>query len=194
MTHIENIPHIIKYGLTHHSSKNGNKNYRSIGDVSIISTRKNFKMPNGESLSDYIPFYFGRRTPMLYVIQNGYNNTIKVRPNEIIYCATTIQKIIDANIDYVYTDGHACDGFTEFYSPNDMTKINEQIDFEALVARYWTESRDLKRKKEAEFLIKQDLEYENIVAFGTYDSTAKQKLVKLGIDSEKIIIANKHYF
>ena len=151
-------------------------------------------MSNGESLNDYIPFYFGRRTPMLYVIQNGYNNTMRLRPNEIIYCATTIQKIIDANIDYIYTDGHASSQLTKFYFPSDITKINKQIDFKALRAIYWTESRDLKRKKEAEFLIKQDLEYENIVAFGTYDSTAKQKLVKLGIDSEKICIANKHYF
>lgn len=194
MTHIENVPHIIKYGINHHSSKNPNNNYKAIGDVSMISARGKYKMPNDESPNDYIPFYFGRRTPVLYVIQNGFNNTEKVHPNEIIYCATTIQKIIDANIDYIYTDGHACDRFTKFYSPSDVTKIKEQIDFKAVKAKYWTEYRDLKRKKEAEFLIKQDLEYKNIVAFGTYDLIAKQKLIDLGIDSEKITVAKQHYF
>lgn len=31
MTHIENIPHILKYGITHPESKFTNKNYIGIG-------------------------------------------------------------------------------------------------------------------------------------------------------------------
>ncbi len=33
MTHIDNIPHILKYGITHKNSKNANPHYKAIGDV-----------------------------------------------------------------------------------------------------------------------------------------------------------------
>ena len=39
MTHIMNIAHILKYGITHKNSRNANGNYKDIGDVSLISTR-----------------------------------------------------------------------------------------------------------------------------------------------------------
>lgn len=68
MTHIENIPHIIENGITRKESDKTNRTYVSIGDNSLISTRDRFPIPNGYLLGDYIPFYLGLRTPMLYVI------------------------------------------------------------------------------------------------------------------------------
>ena len=45
MTHIENIPHILQYGITHRDSPNKNFNYQVIGDSSLIHTRNNFQFP-----------------------------------------------------------------------------------------------------------------------------------------------------
>ena len=131
MTHIENIPHIIEHGITHRESENSNKNYKTIGDNSLISTRDKFTIPNGDLLGDFIPFYLGLRTPMLYVIQNGYNGVKALHPSKIVYCVSSIQRIIDTEIDFAYTDGHATDSFTKFYFPNDINEIDNQIDFEA---------------------------------------------------------------
>ncbi|MDR3237911.1 MAG: DUF4433 domain-containing protein, partial [Spirochaetia bacterium] len=36
MTHIQNIPHILKYGITHRRSQYANLDYVSIGDVRLI--------------------------------------------------------------------------------------------------------------------------------------------------------------
>ena len=41
ITHIENIPHILKYGITHKNSVNFNQNYKAIGDSSLIDIRNN---------------------------------------------------------------------------------------------------------------------------------------------------------
>lgn len=82
MTHIMNIAHILKYGITHKNSRNAKGNYKDIGDVSLISTRADRTVivdngiagnPDGESivLGEFIPFYFGVKMPMLYVVQNG---------------------------------------------------------------------------------------------------------------------------
>jgi hypothetical protein len=74
MTHVDNIPHILEFGITHRNSENANPNYVSIGDRSLIDNRNSKKVNfDTESiiLGDFIPFYFGIRTPMLYVIQKG---------------------------------------------------------------------------------------------------------------------------
>lgn len=95
MTHIENIPHVLQYGITHSQSANANPAYVPIGDSSLISTRSGFVLANGRRLGDYIPFYFGVRTPMLYVIQKGFNGVVTTPPADIVYWVTTMQKIID---------------------------------------------------------------------------------------------------
>jgi hypothetical protein len=55
MTHIDNISHILQYGITHKASPNANPHFVSIGDRSLISTRNSFKLDNGKSISEYIP-------------------------------------------------------------------------------------------------------------------------------------------
>ena len=42
MTHIDNIPHILQYGITHSDSINANPDFVPIGDNSLINTRKIF--------------------------------------------------------------------------------------------------------------------------------------------------------
>ncbi|MDR0738503.1 MAG: DUF4433 domain-containing protein, partial [Prevotellaceae bacterium] len=123
MTHIENIPHILKYGITHKSSPNANPDYVTIGDVSLIGTRatKQVKINNGNraqsfgtiTLGDFIPFYFGVRMPMLYVIQHGGNCIEKATPKEdIIYVVCKLSDVAESGSTYYFSDGHATDAFT----------------------------------------------------------------------------------
>ena len=85
ITHLENIPHILEYGITHISSPNCNPVSVPLGDGSLINTRSAFAMTNGKRLGDYIPFYFGYRMPMLYVILKGFNGVKAVAPKDIVY-------------------------------------------------------------------------------------------------------------
>ena len=196
MTHIENIDHILKFGITHKNSQNNNPVYYSIGDSSLISTRNSFTLENGLKLGDYIPFYFGLRTPMLYVIQKGYNGVSLTSPEEIVYCVTNLHRLISSSIDFIYCDGHATDGFTNFYSAKDISKVEEQIDFEATNARYWNNENDLdfKRRKEAELLIANDLPPEHVIGFITYKESAKTKLLEKGVDENMVVVKPNYYF
>jgi len=106
MTHIENLPHIIEHGITHINSSNANKNYTPIGDSSLINTRNNIELNNKKRLGEYIPFYFGTRTPMLFVVQKGFNGVNAIAPEKIVYCVTSVKKMIELPIDYIFTDGH----------------------------------------------------------------------------------------
>ncbi|MDY7396215.1 DUF4433 domain-containing protein [Aureibaculum sp. 2210JD6-5] len=195
MTHIQNIPHIHVNGITHKDSKNANNVYKSIGDSTLISTRNNFIMPNGRTLGEYIPFYFGYRTPMLYVIQNGFNGVSSVKAENIVYCVSSIQKIIDAGLDFSFTDGHATDGFSNFYFAKDIKNISDNIDFEAINAKYWKKEGDLdfKRRKEAEFLILDDIVNDLILGYIVSNKKAKDLLLSFGVNN-KIAIKPDYYF
>ncbi len=197
MTHIENVPHILQYGLTHVSSVNANKSYKAIGDDSIISTRNNIEIPNGKKLGNYIPFYFGSRMPMLYVIQKGYNGVPVTPAQDIVYCISSVQKIVDHKLPFVFANGHAVAvGLTDFYEEKDLVNIDEILDKKAIDAKYWRniEDTDLKRRKEAEFLVETDIPTTAIIGWVVYNEEAKKRLLELGIPQEMIYIKPDAYF
>jgi len=196
MTHIENLPHVLRFGITHTASVNSNPDFVPIGDSNIIATRNNFILNNGRRLGEYIPFYFGTRTPMLYVVQNGFNMVVPTPPENIVYCVSSVQKIIDLQLDYVFTDGHAIDGFTTQYSMAEIQSIETIIDWKAVRARYWRSDidLDLKRRKEAEFLVLGDISIDAILGFLVFNESAKHKAITYGANAANVLIKPEFYF
>lgn len=196
MTHIENIPHIFQYGITHADSPNANPGYIPIGDCSLISSRNDFIVPGGRTLGEYIPFYFGICMPMLYVIQKGFN-AVKTTPAEdIVYCITSVQQIVNHQLNFVFTDGHAVDSFSSFYSLPDIDNIENYIDQNAIGRQFWKDENDLdlKRRKEAELLIGNDIPSTAILGFAVYNESAKNSLIGFGIAADKVIVKKGFYF
>ncbi len=196
MTHIENIPHILKNGITHSKSTNANSNFQPIGDVSLIATRNDFLLNNGRHIGEYIPFYFGVRTPMLYVVQNGFNMVAPTSAENIIYCVSSVQRIIDLELDFVFTDGHAVDRFSSQYTAADIQNIEEVLDKKAINAKYWIDESDLdiKRRKEAEFLVLGDIKKEAILGYLTYNENAKNRVINFGANAANVHIKLEYYF
>jgi hypothetical protein len=196
MTHIENIPHILENGITHANSANSNPNYMPIGDATLISTRSTKEIPDGRLLGDFIPFYFGVRTPMLFVVQNGFNAVARTNAEDIVYLVTSVQSVVESNLDFVFTNGHAVDGLTEFFPPSEIENVKKIVDFQATSVKYWTGTpdTDLRRKKEAEFLVEADLPVKVIKGYVVYNEEAKEKLLALGIHERKVIIKKNFYF
>ncbi|WP_460971565.1 DUF4433 domain-containing protein [Spirosoma migulaei] len=199
MTHIENTPHTLKYGITHKSSSNANPNFITIGDLSLIDTRNNkqVKVDNGNfldlnapkiMLGSFIPFYFCVRMPMLYVMQNGGNFAEKATPpQDIIYLACSLINIINSKITYYFSDGHATDNLTSFYDKTKIHDLPSIIDWNSIKSSYWggQENLNIKRKKQAEFLTSRDLDPELIIGFGCYNNEAKQKLISMALKVKK---------
>lgn len=196
MTHIENIPHLLTHGITHAQSANANHGYVPIGDSSLISTRNSFVLANGKNLGDYIPFYFGVRTPMLFVMQKGFNWVAATPAQDIVYCVSSVQKILDHQLDFVFTDGHAVDGFTTQYNKDDISEIDKLLDWQAINAKFWKSETDLdlKRRKEAEFLVLQDVPLGAILGYVVYNEEAKNKLIQWGVPEKHVHIKSQYYF
>lgn len=201
MTHIENIPHILRNGIVHRSSPNRNPNFVSIGDRMLIDfrTRKTVNVANHSLvLGDFIPFYFGVRMPMLYVIQRGGNCVEKARKaEEIVYVAVPLKKIVDSNLLYYFSDGHATESFTTFYDRTSINDLPSIIDWNAVKSKYWSGdgvSTDIKWRKQAEFLVKQDLSPVYLVGFVCYNDKAKNQLVSYGVEEQKIKVFPNAYY
>ena len=141
MIHIKNIMHILKYGITHKNSPNSNPDYISIGDKSMIDTRvkKSVNISNGNRsgpqetimLGNFIPFYFGTRMPMLYVIQHGGNSVEKATPpQDIVYVVCKLSDIIGSGVTFYFSDGHALDHFSSFYNSSKVNELPNIVDSE----------------------------------------------------------------
>ena len=208
MVHVQNIPHILLNGITKKDSPNSNPNFRSIGDLSLIDTRstKMVRVDNGDyaidnpeviCLGDFIPFYFGIRMPMLYVMQNGGNFVEQATPPEnIVYLACSLTKIIETNMGYYFSDGHGTDNLTSFYEKEKITSLSEIVDWNCVRAIFWggQENLNIKRKKQAEFLASTDVPPECILGFVCYNQAAKDRLLEMGIPNEKIKIRPSAYY
>ncbi len=196
MTYIDNMPHILQHGITHKTSNNANPNFKSLGDTSIISKRNEFELNNGKKLGDYIPFYFAARMPMLYVIQNGYCGVKQESAEDIVYCVSSVQKIIDNQLDFIFTDGHAIECLTTQYCSDQITKIETLIDWNAVKAKYWKDDNDLdlKRRKQAEFLILGDISIGAVLGYIVFNQNSKQRLINMSISNDKIQIKPDCYF
>lgn len=99
----------------------------------------------------------------------------------------SITGLIMHHEDYYFSDGHATDNLTSFYDKTEITKLPEIIDWNAVLASYWggQDNLNIKRKKQAEFLVSGDVASKHIIGFGCYDNQSKIKLVDLGIKEDK---------
>lgn len=195
LTHIDNIQYIMSHGLVRSVSTLRDENYVSIGDVQVIQIRKDRKY-HGYCLSDYMPFYFGPRSPMLYVIQHGFNGVRKVAPENIVYCVVRIEDIIKNDVGCIFTDGHALSSLTNYYGKNELSILDSFVKYDDVYSAYWNSEMDidLKRRKEAELLINDDLPVQYIRGFVVYNETAKTRLINIGVAAELIVVKPGFYF
>lgn len=196
MVHIKNIPHILQYGIVRKDSPNANPEYVPIGDATVIRTRQNKRATDDTPLSEYIPFYFGPRSPMLYVIQHGYNGVKHYPPSEIVYCVVKIEDITNSGIDCCFTDGHAINAATSFYAKSQLPELNTFVKYEDVFREHWSASDygdEVKRKKEAELLIKDDIPVQYIDSFVVYHKEVRQRLVEMGV-TQPIYVSSQFYY
>lgn len=198
MTHINNVPHILQHGVTHKTSVNANPDFSPIGDISIINHRNSFILNNGKELGDYIPFYFGPRMPMLYVIQKGYNNVPAKNPENIVYCVTSVENMSTLTDRFVFTNGHAIDTLSEQFHDKDISNIADIIDWDAVNTKDWKKKMetdlDVKRRMQAEFLVGEDIPYNSILGFVVYNEIAEEQLLNFGVSPEQIRKRMNFYF
>ena len=189
ITHIANLEHDLIHGLCVATAINANPDYLQIGDSSLITYRKEIQAPDppGGTLADYVPFYLGPRSPMLYQIASGWEDIRRYPQENIIYYISSLSRIRSSGLEYFFTDGHARSKTSLAYTEDaDLDKL----DWDAINSSNWkSDETDLRRKekKQSEFLVKGHVPISCIQYIGVYNKIAEQKVLSL-LDIHQIMI------
>jgi len=183
ITHIDNLKHILTHGLVSSPSSNADPDFVKIGDNTLIDFREDLKVPvkPGGQFSEYVPFYFGPRSPMLFQIATGFDGIQQFPQEKIIYIVSRMDIIQKEGLVFVFTDGHARATITTFFSMDELDKLIE-IDWATVYTELWKNDesdKDRQRRKQAECLIKDYLPVNCIERILIYNEEAQKKVVTL---------------
>lgn len=154
--------------------------YTDLANQSIQSRRARVTVPCGAggTLTDYVPFYFAPRSPMLYAIHQGNVPTYFEGQENVIYLVSTVEAVQQANLSFVFTDGHGIMALTQFF--DDPADLN-QVDWQVMTLKYWfdtPEDSDRKRRRQAEFLVHQFFPWQLITEIGVMHHSIKAEVEK----------------
>ncbi|MCU0808704.1 MAG: DUF4433 domain-containing protein [Candidatus Contendobacter sp.] len=180
LVHVDNLPTLLTRGALHapHTTPNDGFHYRPIHNVSVQANRHVKTIPCGPSgtIHDYVPFYFGPLSVMLLNLKTGRVTGYNDGQEPLIYLLTTAQMIQQAGIRFVFSDGHGLATFTAWH--DDLARL-DQVDWEIVGARYWRDTpddNDRQRRKQAEFLVWQSLDWSLLRGIAVLNAVMKQRV------------------
>lgn len=182
ITHLENVQSMIESRAIKSDSR---RKAESIANRSIahehIKARRDatvVTVAQGGTLSDYAPFYFAPRSPMLYAIHTGFVHGYDGGQREVVHLAVAATEVARPN-EFVVTDGHAEDAISQQFGT--LAGLGE-VDWKTMHGRYWfdtDEHGDRKRRRQAEFLVHDEVPFDAVRYIGVYDEDARAEVAKM---------------
>ncbi len=187
ITAIDNLPAIFEQGML--VSKNAGMlngiNYQNIAHTGAQSARSVKPVPNppGGNIHDYVPFYFAPRSPMLSAIHNGKVSGCSLRQEDIAHLETTVDKVIERNINFVFFDRNATLSYSLPFT--DLGVLQTEIAWDLITeaprldgfCKYFLNNHnnekyvDRMERRQAEFLVKQQVYLSAITRIGVANSS-----------------------
>jgi len=133
------------------------------------------RVPPGGVVADYVPFYFGPKSPMLYAIKQGKVEGYEGQ-KEIVYLVTSVEDIAACQLPFMFTDGHGIISYVNHY--NQLTDL-PKLHWNAITAKYWKDIVDGRCKRQAEFLVREQFPLELVREIGTMDEAARKQVEDL---------------
>jgi len=179
--HIDNLDHILRNGMFTKAHASVNPNHVFIGHAQLTADRHAWPVLPCDiaqpeeygTLGDYVPFYFGPRSPMLYVIKNGYQGVPRRSQRDIVYLCCRFRIVEQSGTRFAFTDGHAKNRVTAFYGQS--SNLNN-LHWGAIYAAKWNnreDDLDRERRKQAEMLVHDHVPPEWIDALVVYDDDVR---------------------
>ena len=192
ITHIDNLPSIIKHGILSHE-RIGIENVQGISmfkrqkDKKENVSRKSKTIPKicGNNLLHYANLFFQPRNPMMYraILESNAEKLAVLEVDNTILGEPRV----------VITDGNATNGTTQFYIPSEETKILQQ-QWATIKSEWWKECDGSKRKIMAECLVPDRTKPEYIRSVIIADDKAKNQVRRLVDNIQLPVILDPHLF
>jgi hypothetical protein len=162
-THINNLTEIVRQGEVYCDAVARNGAVQVEAGDPAIKERRRRRIVNagpGGFVGDYVPFYFAPRSPMMYRIACDCRDSVPDRyqggDRELVYLLSTVENVLDHDLDWVASDGNAATGTTSFF--DDPHEAEASIDWPLMRATMWNDTADdldRQRRRMAEFLVHQ---------------------------------------
>ena len=183
LIHIDNLAVILDCGGMHapNNPPEDACDYRAIHNLDIQKVRRQRPIPCGPggTVHDYVAFYFGLRSPMLLQLHTGQVEGYDDGQEPLIYAVSTVEKINEAGLDFVFSDGHGIAAFTQWY--DDIDDL-DKVDWDTAYARYWADTvddMDRQRRKQAEFLVHRFCPWDVVNRIGVLHDAVKQRVERI---------------
>jgi len=181
--HVDNLYIYLRRGALHapnHTPDDGLA-YKTNHNEDVQAKRRHTPIPCGPggTVHDYVPFYFGPLSPMMLNLKTGRVPGYNDGQEPLIYLVAHAQRIVQAGHRVVFSDGHGVAAFTEWFDGLDDL---DKVDWSMVGQRYWTDNiddMDRMRRKQAEFLVHESLDWSLIRGIGVYDQQRKQQVEQI---------------
>lgn len=155
--------------------------YRPIlrDDVQVERRARSVPCGPGGTMCDYVPFYLGPRSVMLYQLKTGRVQGYSEGQEPIVYLVSTVERVAESGAEWVFSDGHGLARFTKWY--DDLNMLGE-VDWDMVKARQWAdtaEDNDRQRRKQAEFLVHRFCDWNLIQDISVFSSGAEDRVLDI---------------
>jgi len=114
---------------------------------------------------------------MLFQLKTGWVQGYNEGQEPIIYLKWNAQGVQASGADFAFTDGHGLAAFTSWFDDLDLL---DEVDWTMVNQTYWSDKpsdNDRKRRKQAEFLVRDKVAWSRIEEIAVYNDAAKQRVV-----------------
>ena len=177
---IDNLISISQSGLLCRNRVRGCVKTLDIADINIIERRQR-KTIFDRSLLDFVPLYFTPKNPMLF-------RRREIQDKIAILCLNKNLLLLEGT---VFTDGNASSMGTRcFRNPMDL----ENLDWDCIRAKWWSDFEDGKRKRCAEVLIPEQIPFLQVQKIITRTEDARSWVYETIGEKKKVELKPRCYF
>lgn len=150
-TRIEHLPAIASQGLLSDQRARAEGLLAvEVGNARIKARRSERTVPvhPGGVVSDYVPFYFAPRSPMMFAIDRGNVATYREGCHRLVYLVAHLEGLQGLNIPCVLTDRNAVLRIAEFWPVGTGEPPEGFIDWDLMRQRAWFSTNDYPDRRE----------------------------------------------
>jgi hypothetical protein len=176
ITHIENLPGILKDGGLHSDVVMAQKNPTLIGYSDIKKRRLNeinVSCCLFHNVGDFVPFYFCPRSPMLFSINKGNTGHPPGCQSSILHLVSTVADGLAVGKPWAISSGNAGARHTTFEA---KIEALEALDWDAIRATQW---QGKQHQKMAEFLVQDFFPWTAIKQIGCFNSAVAKRVTEM---------------
>jgi hypothetical protein len=197
-THVDNLAGIVASGLL--ADRHKPDETVECADLTIKERRRGHVVRAGPGgvVSDYTPFYFAPRSPMLYRIHKGRVDTYAGRQDELVYLVSRVSAVLRHGLSWAATDRNAAVATAKY--TDEVAHLPTHIDWPVMSLQVWTNTpKDGSRRERrmAEFLVHRALPWTAVLGLVTMTEEMAERvrmIVHGATHRPPVVVTREWYF